>query len=97
MDDERTVCFRTGEGIETSPYAYDEFPALEGIPDELLLKAIHYCRLSPEDSQLAIGRLIWRTKYIVLADVLGMSRTTAARILRNKIVPRIVRALGRVA
>ena len=96
MDDYDGLYRITG-ALDVSPYAYDEFPALEGVSEELLLKAIQHARLSPEARQLAIARLIWRTKYIVIAEVLGMSRTTASRMMKNTIVPRIIRALGRAA
>lgn len=97
MDDDINGLYRIGGAMDVSPHAYDEFPELEGVSEELLLKAIRYARLPPEACQLAIGRLIWRTKYIVMADVLGMSRSTASRTLRYTIVPRIVRALEKVA
>lgn len=95
MDDDGL--YRITGALDVSVRSYGEFPAIDGVPEDVLLKAIQHAGLPPEGRQLAIGRLIWHTKYIVLGEVLGMSRTTASRTLKKYIMPRIIRALQKVA
>lgn len=96
MDDNDGL-YRINGALDVSPRSYGEFPAIDGVPEDKLLEAIRNAGLPPEGRQLAIGRLIWHTKYIVLGEVLGMSRTTASRTLKYRIVPRIIRALEKAA
>ena len=49
-------------------------------------------RLSPDDAQIAIGRLVWRMCWVDIADAVHMDRTTAMRRLRKIIIPRLIKA-----
>lgn len=77
-------------GADSSARAYDEYPELEGVSEEDLRRAIRLARLSPDDAQIAIGRLIWRSSWANIGAVLNMDRTTAQRRLKHKIIPRIL-------
>ena len=46
-------------------------------------------RLSPDDAQIAIGRLVWRMCWVDIADAVHMDRTTAMRRMKNIIIPRL--------
>ena len=48
-------------------------------------------RLSPDDAQIAIGRLVWRMCWVDIASAVHMDRTTAMRRMKNVIVPRLLR------
>ena len=61
--------------------------------EEELRGAILRARLSPDDAQIAIGRLIWRSNWSNIGAVVFMDRTTARRRLRDKIIPRLLRQL----
>jgi hypothetical protein len=63
------------------------------VPEEDLRKAILRARLAPDDAQIAIGRLIWRSNWVNIAAVTNMDRTTARRRLKDKIIPKIKRNL----
>lgn len=65
------------------------------MPEEDLRKAILRARLTPDDAQIAIGRLIWRSNWANIAAVTNMDRTTARRRLKDKIIPRLLRQLKR--
>lgn len=73
-----------------SPYAYGEYPELEGLTDEELTAAIHAARLAPDDAQIAIGRLIWRMCWADIGAAVHMDRTTARRRLARIIIPRLI-------
>lgn len=77
-------------GADCSARAYDEYPELEGVPEANLRAAILRARLAPDDAQIAIGRLIWRSTWANIGAVTNMDRTTARRRLKNKIIPRIL-------
>lgn len=77
-------------GADGSPFAYDEYPGLEGVTEADLRTAILHARLAPDDAQIAIGRLIWRSKWANIGAVVNMDRTTAQRRLKNKIIPKIL-------
>ena len=77
-------------GSECSARAYDEYPELEHYSEEELRTAILRARLSPDDAQIAIGRLIWRSKWANIGAVVNLDRTAAQRRLKNKIIPKIL-------
>lgn len=77
-------------GADCSARAYDEYPELEPYSPEELRTAIIRARLSPNDAQIAIGRLIWRSKWVNIGAVVNMDRTAAQRRLKNKIIPKIL-------
>ena len=81
-------------GADGSCRAYDEYPELEPYSEEELRRAIHLARLCPDDAQIAIGRLIWRSKWANIGAVVNLDRTAAQRRLKNKIIPRIMIFLG---
>ena len=58
--------------------------------EDELRAAILRARLAPDDAQIAIGRLIWRSNWANIAAVTNMDRTTARRRLKQKIIPRIL-------
>ena len=58
--------------------------------EDELRAAILRARLAPDDAQIAIGRLIWRSNWANIAAVTYMDRTTARRRLKQKIIPRIL-------
>ena len=82
-------------GADCSSRAYDEYPELEPYTEEELRRAIRLARLSPDDAQIAIGRLIWRSKWVNIGAVVNMDRTAAQRRLKNKIIPRLISILGK--
>ena len=49
-------------------------------------------RLSPDDAQIAIGRLVWRMCWVDIASAVHMDRTTAMRRMKNIIIPRLIKA-----
>ena len=53
-----------------------------------LTAAIHAARLGADDVQIAIGRLIWRMCWVDIGAAVHMDRTTAARRMKNIIIPR---------
>ena len=75
---------------QTSPHAYGEYPELEGYTEDEIRALILNARLSPDDAQIAIGRLIWRMCWVDIASAVHMDRTTAMRRMRNVIVPRLI-------
>jgi hypothetical protein len=77
-------------GSECSSRAYDEYPELEPYSEAELRTAILRARLSPDDAQIAIGRLIWRSKWANIGAVINLDRTAAPRRLKNKIIPKIL-------
>lgn len=52
--------------------------------------AILRARLSPDDAQIAVGRLVWRMCWVDIAAAVHMDRTTAARRMRSVIIPRLI-------
>ena len=81
-------------GSECSSRAYDEYPEVEPYSEAELRTAIFRARLSPDDAQIAIGRLIWRSKWANIGAVVKLDRTAAQKRLKNKIIPRILLFLG---
>lgn len=61
--------------------------------EEELRAAILRARLAPDDAQIAIGRLIWRSNWANIGAVVYMDRTTARRRLKDKIIPKLLRQL----
>ena len=82
-------------GAECSARAYDEYPELEGVSEAELRNAIRLARLSPDDAQIAIGRLIWRSKWANIGAVINLDRTAAYKRLKNKIIPRLLCVMER--
>ena len=80
-------------GAECSARAYDEYPELEGVSEVELRNAIRLARLSPDDAQIAIGRLIWRSKWANIGAVINLDRTAAYKRLKYKIIPRLLRVM----
>lgn len=80
---------KTGHGI-ASPYAYGEYPELEGLTEAELKTAIRAARLGPTDAQIAIGRLIWRMCWVDIGAAVNMDRTTAMRRMKSIIIPRLI-------
>ena len=80
---------KTGHGI-ASPYAYGEYPELEGLTEAEITAAIHAARLGATDSQIAIGRLIWRMCWVDIGAAVNMDRTTAMRRMKSIIIPRLI-------
>ena len=58
--------------------------------EDELRATILRARLSPDDAQIAIGRLIWRMCWVDIASAVHMDRTTAMRRMKNIIVPRLM-------
>ena len=58
--------------------------------EDELRATILRARLSPDDAQIAIGRLIWRMCWVDIAAAVHMDRTTAMRRMKNIIIPRLI-------
>ena len=58
-----------------------------------LRNAIRLARLSPDDAQIAIGRLIWRSKWANIGAVISLDRTAAYKRLKYKIIPRLLKVM----
>ena len=60
--------------------------------EDELRAAILRARLSPDDAQIAIGRLVWRMCWVDIASAVHMDRTTAMRRMKNIIIQRLIKA-----
>lgn len=58
--------------------------------EDELRATILRARLSPDDAQIAIGRLIWRMCWVDIASAVHMDRTTAMRRMKKIIIPRLI-------
>ena len=76
-----------------SPYAYGEYPELEGMTEAEINEAIRAARLGPADTQIATGRLVWRMCWADIGAAVNMDRTTAMRRMKNIIIPRLAELL----
>ena len=55
------------------------------------------CKLSSEDKEIAVQRIVWRMQYIDIAAAVHMDRRTVARHMEGVILPELERIMVKMA